>query len=371
MSCDILFIAPANSIHAHRWIEQFKDTKFNWISFSDPGNVYDNLNQVQKNNLFKLVNSKFLLTKYLPFFLTLFFCIKLRPKKIHIQSIHKYAFYSLLLFFFHKDIAITVWGSDFNLNKNNFLKKIVFQFIFKKAKLITTDGIHIKKNIENFSKNVENKIKIINFGLDKFYDDKNIDIKLVNKKIIEICSTEKKIIFSSRGYEYYYGYLDLIYALRELSENIDNNFLLVLCGWPGSQNYKKLILKKIIQYNLEEKVQLLGPLNKFDLKYLVLNSYVYVSSSRSDAGISSSICESMSQSIPVIAENNSDNHLWIKEGINGFIYSSTSSGDLSKKINEIKNLDKNILIKYNQNILKEKNDIVLEMKKFKKSLGFN
>lgn len=369
MSCDLLVISPANSIHAHRWIEQFQDIKFKWITFNEPGNIYDSLNIIQKNNLFHLVKSKFLLKKYLPIFFTLFFYFKLKPKKIHIQSIHKYAFYSILLFFFHKDIVITIWGSDFNLNKSNFLKKIIFKFIFKKAKLITTDGIHIKNSIENFIKNISNKIEIINFGLDTFYKDKHIDIEQVSKKIIEICSTEKKIILSSRGYEYYYGYLDLIKAANELSKKTDSNFLLILCGYPGSVNYKKLILKKIKQYNLTGAIKLLGPLNKYDLKYLVLNSYVYVSASRSDAGIASSICECMSQSIPVIAEDNSDNRLWVKNGINGFIYDKNNPGDLSAKIVEIKNLNKLNLLKFNNNILKEKNDIIYEMKKFKNLLS--
>ena len=49
--CDILFIAPANSIHAHRWIENFSDNKFKWISFNDENIVYSNLNDQQKKKL--------------------------------------------------------------------------------------------------------------------------------------------------------------------------------------------------------------------------------------------------------------------------------------------------------------------------------
>jgi hypothetical protein len=60
----ILFIAPANSIHSHKWIEYFSNHNFIWISYNKLNkDTLSLLSENQKKNIGKI---KFLNTLYFP-----------------------------------------------------------------------------------------------------------------------------------------------------------------------------------------------------------------------------------------------------------------------------------------------------------------
>ena len=98
---------------------------------------------------------------------------------------------------------------------------------------------------------------------------------------------------------------------------------------------------------------MLDYLNQNEIKFILLNSSVYVSSSKTDAGLSSSIAEAMSMNIPIVAHNNSDNKFWIKNNINGFIYKTIPQ--LDKSINLVNNLDKKQIQLKNREFMKLNN----------------
>ena len=141
----ILFIAPANSIHSHKWIEYFSEQSFIWVSYNSINReTLSILNDKQKKNTLKIKFLNFIYFPILPMIMSLYYMFKYKPYVVHIHSIYKYSILSFMLFFFHKNIILTVWGTDFINHKDNFFIRYFFKFIFKKSRKITTDGHHIK-----------------------------------------------------------------------------------------------------------------------------------------------------------------------------------------------------------------------------------
>ena len=128
----ILFIAPADSIHSHKWVEYFSENEFIWISYNKVNfDTHALLNQRQKNNLNKIKVNNFLSIPVIQIILSFFYFIKYQPTIVHIHSVYRYSFLSILIFLFHKNIILTVWGTDFLNHNKNFFKKKFFNFIFK------------------------------------------------------------------------------------------------------------------------------------------------------------------------------------------------------------------------------------------------
>ncbi len=82
-------------------------------------------------------------------------------------------------------------------------------------------------------------------------------------------------------------------------------------------------------------------------KYL-LQSFLVISASRSDAGLSSSIAEAMSANCLVLCTNNRDNPYWIKNNINGFLFKDNDLKDLEKKFFYITNISNKKYLKISE-----------------------
>lgn len=360
----ILFVAPANSIHSHKWIEYFSNQNFIWISYNKINSeTLSILSDKQKKNIKKI---KFLTSVYfpiLPMMMCLYYMFKYKPNVIHIHSIYKYSILSFLIFFFHKNIILTAWGTDFINHKDNYFIRYFFKFIFKKCRKITTDGYHIKNKIINLFDFTKNKFSIINFGMNSFFLNDNSDMNKLSETILRILKDDKKFLFSSRGYWDYYDYLTIIEAFNKLD---NDEIALVLAGSNGQPYYKKLIIDKIKKSKLNHKIYTLGHLNKDELKILYKKCYVYISASFHDAGISTSIAEAMASGAKCIVANNSDNSFWIENNKNGFLFENRNSEDLFNKIQIIEKINKSQLIEFNLKKINQNNKYENEMNKMEK-----
>ena len=360
----ILFIAPANSIHSHKWIEYFSNKNFMWLSYNKINNeTMSLLSENQKKNIKKI---KFLNSPYvpiLPVILSLYYMLKYNPKVVHIHSVYKYSILSFLLFFFHKNIILTVWGTDFINHKDNFFIKYFFKFIFKKSRKITTDGYHIKEKIIKLFDFTENKFSIINFGMNSFFLNDNFDSNKLSENISEILKENQKFLFSSRGYWDYYDYLTIIDAFNKIE---NDEISLVLAGSDGQPYYKKLVNDKIKRSIHSHKIYAIGHLNKDELKILYKKCYSYISASLHDAGISTSIAEAMASGAKCIVANNSDNSFWIENNKNGFLFEDQNSEDLFNKICMIDKINKSEILEFNLNKIDQNNKYENEMNKMEK-----
>ena len=159
MSNKILFIAPSNSIHSHKWINYFaKNTslKLTWISFysTDLGlRIGNNIKyyNLSENNIF----SNYLFIRNL--------LKKENFSLIHLHYIGKFS--HLLLLLRIKKLIVTPWGSDIKFLKNKSIKYFLTKKLLEKSSLITVDANYMVDIINNISTKTKN-IKRINFGTD-------------------------------------------------------------------------------------------------------------------------------------------------------------------------------------------------------------
>ena len=90
---------------------------------------------------------------------------------------------------------------------------------------------------------------------------------------------------------------------------------------------------------------------------------IYVSTSLSDGGLSSSVAEAMSFERLVIVTKNSDNNKWIKDGENGFLFKNKDYLGLSKIIKY------NLINKNNAHIISKKaREVIYQNYSYKKEM---
>jgi glycosyltransferase involved in cell wall biosynthesis len=363
----ILFLAPANSIHSHKWIDYFtRDFEVRWISFNVPFSQELVEKKYQKN--IKLI--KYLKYNLYNFFLiylqVLWIAIKFKPNIIHIHSANKYLILSLILFPFYKKIILTIWGSDYIYNQDKFIFKIIFKIILKKIILLTTDANHLAENI--IEKYNFKKIKIINFGLNNYFLKESKNYNLINNQIRQAVILEKKkknlIIYTNRSYDKISDIKVILKSFYKLCSVYSNVSLIMTGSGPQFDELININKKK----NFIKKIYIFGRVNLPTLAYLYKNAEIYISASRSDAGISSSVCEAMFFGNKCIIADNSDNKLWVKNFHNGFLFKTGNVNDLFNKlkftIDNKKKYFKN-LKEFNKNKLKS-NNFAIEMNKMKR-----
>ena len=83
-----------------------------------------------------------------------------------------------------------------------------------------------------------------------------------------------------------------------------------MCGIAGYVNKNKL----------HKEIKFIGSLNKKEMINFYNKLDIYVSTSLSDGGLSSSTAEAMSFERLIIITDNSDNKLWVKNGQNGYLF---------------------------------------------------
>lgn len=310
----IIFLASANSIHSIRWINYFSfetNHKVIWISTVEPGyetiRGYQKLNKKIKIYTFKKLKHKIKILKEIIFS---------RNSLIHI---HYIGWHSLLISFLSKNnkIIATPWGSDL-LIKTNFLKKIWFNYFFRRSDYVICDSERLGNKAKSFgAKN--NSIYICNFGIDTdFYRNKRTIFSELNKIKIG----------SNRRLEKIYDIETFINAAEKINK-WDKNIIFLVAGNGSLKN-------KLIGYaekkGIKNNIKFLGALNQNQMSDFYESIDIYISTSLSDGGLSSSVAEAMSCERLVLITNNSDNKKWINHGQNGFIFKNKDAYELSNLV---------------------------------------
>ena len=321
----IIYIASAKSIHSARWINFFASkNKIIWITNTDPCKE-----TIKEYNSLKKKITIYKTYKFKDFFKVIKILLFDKYSLIHI---HYLGWHSLLTLFVRpkSNIVLTPWGSDLLIN-NSFLKKLWLKFLFKRSAFTICDSERLKKaSIKLGAK--KNDILISMFGIDtKSYK--------ANRAIF---SDEKQIIVgSNRKFEKIYNISTLLKTAKSICEKRDDIIFLI----AGEGSLKTEFTKFVNKEKLNNKILFLGLLNKQEMYDFYNKIDIYISTSLSDGGLSSSIAEAMSFERVVVAANNSDNSLWIKNNKNGYLFKNKDTLELENIIEKIsKNKEKNIQI---------------------------
>lgn len=351
---NIIFIASSISIHSARWIKFFaNDTnnKIVWITSSAPNKEtrreFYELKQKVKifntRNLIDLVGAmKFLLLG--------------NYSIVHIHYLGWHSLWSLLILPTRK-LILTPWGSDL-LTQKSYFQNLWLRYLIKSSDYIICDSQRLKNASIKLGAN-KNNFLISMFGIDTN----------LYKKTRNVFSKKKKIfIGSNRKLEIIYDVKTFILAAKIICKKYKNVNFLIAGNGSLQSNYKKYVEKA----NLEKRIFFKGLLNKKEMLDFYNAVDIYVSTSLSDGGLSSSIAEAMSFERIVIATNNSDNKIWIKNRHNGYLFKNGNHKELVKLIEEIlKNKKENTLLANSaREIIKKKYSYEKEMIKVKSIYNF-
>ena len=306
----IIYIATSESIHSARWIKYFAlKNKIIWITTSQP-NKETIKEYIELKKIIKIYNIKKL--KHLIVVIKL-----LLLGNYSLVHLHYLGWHSLITLFMRPktNLIVTPWGSDLLLN-NNFLKKVWLKFLFKKSNYTICDSERLKNNSIRLGAK-KDKILVSMFGIDtKSY-----------KATRSIFSNRDKIIVgSNRKFETIYDIKTLLYSAKSICKKRDD----IIFHLAGDGSLQSEINNYIKEEKLNNKVFLLGLLNKEEMISFYNSIDIYVSTSLSDGGLSSSVAEAMAFERLVVVANNSDNSIWIKNKQNGYLFENKAHNELKE-----------------------------------------
>lgn len=251
---------------------------------------------------------------------------------VYIKGIKKYpVFYELnevrkYSSAFHSSISINRIGYS--------LKKIVFKIVFSSLEplLYFYSGlICISTNIESYGKKYNKNILRI-----PILTDPKLNIKLSGNKY----NTDKayNIGFSGSIKPSKENLEDFMEVLSKTIKKV-NNVVLNLCGPISKKDHKYIFEKIILKYEIVNKVNYYGNLNEVELSAFLNQQNLLIIprgyTLQNHYGFSTKLSDYLNHRKIILLTNISDNKLFIKDGINGFIVPPNDKQKMFEKLNYI------------------------------------
>ncbi len=358
----LCFLAGANSVHSYRWIKYLADKGYEiyWISLAPLGDC-----GIEIKNL-KLYLTPYPIEKWHlepSSLLKLLFNIiwvgrlikKIKPDILHSHYAGVNGLVGALSRFY--PFILTTWGSDVLIAGKSIIKKPLVKFTLNRADLITCDAEHMKEAMIKLGAS-SSKIKIVYFGV----DTQKFSPGLKDEKLIQKLQLQNSlIIISLRNLEPVYNLETFINAIPLILKEFPG-VKFIIAGKGSEEEKLREIAKNL---GILENIRFVGWISNEVLPQYLRTVDVYVSTSLSDAGISSCTAEAMACGLPVVITNTGENEKWVKDGESGFVIPIKNPEVLAEKIIYlIKN--KNERFRFGENgrkIIEERNNYYKEMKK--------
>ncbi|MDC0492720.1 glycosyltransferase [Alphaproteobacteria bacterium] len=359
----IMFLASAASVHSQKWVNFFVEQghEVTWLSLHAANcEILPTINFYQ----FPISNNPFNL--FLAAIKALNVARFCKPEIIHVHSLGTYGFVSLLLTKFC--LVLTPWGSDVLLNGKNLLKRTMMKFLIKQSKLITCDAAHMMREVSAIS-DFQCNVHRINFGVDieRYRKLEIVRIDSLPSEVKRHVNREGFKVISTRNLYDIYDVQCLVAAFSTLKKKCTDASLFIAGTGPALPKLKEQVSKA----GLGNEVVFLGSIPQFELNNVLNVMDVYVSTSKSDAGLASSTAEAMACELPVVITDVHDNAEWIDDGVSGFLFKPGDPDALAGILLEVSEVArvkrKEIGIKARQHIARN-NNLIFEMRKMEKLL---
>ena len=315
----IHYLAGANSVHSYKWINFFCKNGYDVVWYSLAQSEFP----VPDRCRLIVFNCGFRFLDYLiAIFRVKFDLARCKYSNLHVHSVGAYG---LIAYFSNfKRLIVTPWGSDVIFGKSNIFKRFIIKSLLRRAHAITCDAKHMQSELVSLGAGLE-KIRIINFGV----DTERFCVTKISADVESIINrTDFKYILSTRNFEPVYDVATIIRAMPEIILQHPSTILLLI----GRGSLKAELEKLVVDLNLTDKVKFLGYINNNLLPALLSNIDLYISTSKSDAGIAASTAEAMACECPVVITDSGENHDWIDHGKNGFLVKTSDSNAFATAI---------------------------------------
>lgn len=231
--------------------------------------------------------------------------------------------------------------------KKNIIYKEITKYVLKKCEIVTSDSNYMSKEIEKLGKAKE-QIITVPMGIDdKFFN--NINRKKYNKTILSLrtlCSNSN---------------IDVIIKAFYKLTLVDSEFKLIIAN-DGAEKQRYIDLIK--ELKLENKIDILGSVDKSKVVELLKSSTLYISIPTSDS-TSVTLLEAMACGTIPIVSNIPANLEWIINGYNGYVINEINENSLYECIinafNNFNNFNNFAIIN---------NDIIYKKALWEKNMNF-
>lgn len=357
MKKHICYLGNAGSIHVQRWVNYLVEHgwKIDLITWHPPSEYHRIHPDVKVHRIYFPPHY---IARYGALVEVIRLIRKIRPDVVHACYVSTFGilagYYNHLTGF--NNIILTSLGSDILIDPKGF-KKWLVKYALRRAKFITFDGENMKEALIDLGADSQKMIEI-RFGTDihKF------NPMQISKKIrTELVLDSSPIVISVRNFKPIYDIPSLIKAVPIILKDVPSAKFVIAGGGPQEASLKDLSKS----LGVSDSILFVGFLANDKLPEYLASADIYVSTSLSDSGLSSSTAEAMACGIPVVITDFGDNYKWVKNDVNGFLVPLKNPDALAEKIIYLlKNPEVcRVFGEKNRMIIEEKNNFDEEMEK--------
>lgn len=285
---------------------------------------------------------------------------KLRPNLVYLTlSPHGFAFWkdSLILQtlkLFGANLVVHLHGKGIadEIRRSHF-RRSVYEAVFKKVNVI-----HLSKSL---FKDIED-VRDFNMGIFEVNNGVNELVSKVTKTRKEITFIYLSNLVPTKGVD------TLIEAINILDEKYLEKFRVKIVGKVTDRKFMKMLESKLTDKS-KLRVDFCGPLYDSDKEDVLTNSDVFILPTRfKNECFPLSILEAMSSGLPILSTYEGAIPDIVDEGINGYLFSSKNSMELSDCM--VKYIDNPDLISVHGKNSRKKFSEKYTQKKFEENLSF-
>ena len=236
---------------------------------------------------------------------------------------------------------VTTFHGTYNFSSN--VKKFYNSVMVRSDLLIAGSNFIFSHINENYLKylNPKKKFLVIFRGINtEYFDQENLKKNSVSKlKTLWQIEDNSKVILLPGRLTSWKGQELFIEAINKFKKlNADVDFTAVILGNDqGRTVYKKKLERLVEQYNLTNDFRFIGKCEYMPAAYMLAD--IVISSSIEPEAFGRVSVEAQSMKKPIIASNIGGSNETIIDNKTGILFESGNAESLSKKINEIINLD--------------------------------
>ena len=236
---------------------------------------------------------------------------------------------------------VTTFHGTYNFSSN--FKKFYNSVMVRSDLLIAGSNFIFSHINENYLKylNSKKKFLVIFRGINtEYFDQENLKKNSVSKlKTLWQIEDNSKVILLPGRLTSWKGQELFIEAINKFKKlNADVDFTAVILGNDqGRTVYKKKLERLVEQYNLTNDFRFIGKCEYMPAAYMLAD--IVISSSIEPEAFGRVSVEAQSMKKPIIASNIGGSNETIIDNKTGILFESGNAESLSKKINEIINLD--------------------------------
>lgn len=246
----ICFIADANSIHTHRWLQPLINQGHE-ITLISPQTVKsaiaDNIKVIDLTKFTNLPKLRWItwgtwIKKYLR---------EHKPNVLHAHYLPGAGWLGYLANY--HPFILTSWGSDLLIEPNiSIVRRFLFFQATSKCDILTVPSKVMYKRATELGIRYE-KIRLIPWGVERDIFKPSPNDRVITRRELGI-SPKSKILLSPRGISQIYNIGIILEAFRELlSEN--QNLILILLKYNVDEDYLSELTDKIEQYQIDKFVR--------------------------------------------------------------------------------------------------------------------